>query len=780
MNLSRLPFALSVLLTTSVAIAQVHPHNFDLLDVQWHVDLKTFEDTGVLNGEIVNTMKVLSDPSAVTFDCANLHVQKVEVDGKTATFTSDAKYLRVGLPPETKVGQTLKIHVVYDGRPQAGLYMVPAARAFPAHTNVIYSQGEMEDNRYWLPTWDYPDDKATSEGFIKVGSGETAISNGKLVQVEELPDGRMFHWKMDVPHATYLISVVAGKVDAGHGFWGKMPVDYYVPQGLLDWGDAAFGGTEKIIDFYSKLTGFNYPYAKFCQSAVPDYMFGGMENITAVTQTINALHPKSTEPLTNSTGLVAHELAHQWFGDTITCNGWSDAWLNEGFATFLPHFWDRAKGNEEAYDLGRYGDFQGGLSAHAGNTRPVVWTGYTNALDMFNNFIYPGGSSRMFMLMDQLGEDKFWKAIAFYLNERKFTSLDTPMFFDSMSRATGVDLTSFMKQWFYTGGAPNLNVTERDGILVIRQSEPYFNLQLDVWTLDAGSWFKKKVSVSGKETTLALGNQAGKPVLVDPRCFVMANIDEEIPFSVGERIRLFNSAPNAGEKARIMDTMTAGFSAEQWLAFAKTISSPALLERAIGHLSAGATPFLLELTKNADRRVANTAVGALSNQPKSQEVVETLTSISNGDPNEVIRQTALRSLINLTGDEKLVAKAWTTNGFNDEYRKIALGWWSQHKPDVAREKCLEVLENPPTEPIRTMSIGLLGSLKDKPGETRVYDDLVAILKETSFGARFGAISSLAQYGNRAAIPVLEPFKTHSLVFFREAAAGAIAALSEKK
>ena len=394
MNLRRYTLLLPLFLAT-VAFGQPRPHNFHLVDVLWHVDLKTFEDTGVLNGDVVNTLKVQSSPGSVAFDCAKLHVQKVEVDQKPAPFKSDGKMLTVTLPAGTKAGQTFKIHVFYDGKPDAGLYMIPASRAYPAHTNVIYSQGEMVDNRYWLPTWDYPDERATSEGIIEVGKGEIAISNGKLLEVTDKPDRQIFHWKMDVPHATYLISVIAGKYDKGGGFWGSMPVDYYTPQGLIDWGKVTFGGTEKIIDFYSKLTGFKYPYVKFCQSAVPDYMFGGMENITAVTQSITYLHPQSVDELrgSNTTELVSHELAHQWFGDTVTCNGWSDAWLNEGFATFLPHFWVREKEGDEPYSLGRYDDFQGGLSAHQNSDRPVVWKDYKDALDMFDIFIYPGCSS---------------------------------------------------------------------------------------------------------------------------------------------------------------------------------------------------------------------------------------------------------------------------------------------------------------------------------------------------------------------------------------------------
>lgn len=779
MNRQRNSVAILLALLSSAGFAQVHPHNFHLVDVKWHVDLKTYENTGVLNGDVVNTMTVLSDPTSVSFDCAKLHVQKVDVDGAAATFTTDGKYVKVNLPAGSKAGQTVKVHVFYDGKPQAGIYLIPAERAFPAHTNVIYTQGEMEDNRYWLPTWDYPDDKATSEGIIEVGKGETAISNGKLLDVQDLPDRKIFHWKMDQPHATYLISIVAGKYDAGHGFWGKMPVDYYVPEGLMDMGERTFGHTENIIDFYSKLTGFNYPYAKFCQSAVPDYMFGGMENITAVTQTITALHPKSTEPLTDSTGLVAHELAHQWFGDTVTCNGWSDAWLNEGFATFLPHFWDRAKVSQEAFDLGRYSDFQAAIGAHMSAHRPVVWTGYANALDMFNGFIYPGGASRMFMLMDQLGEERFWKAISAYLNERKYTSLDTPKFFESMSKATGTDLTAFMKQWFYTPAAPNLTVTERNGQLVITQPEPYFDIPLEVWSLDGGSWFKKKVQVSGHETTLDLRNQAGKPVLVDPRCYVMATINEDIPFSVEERIQLFNFAPNAAEKARIMDTMMGGLNQDQWLALAKTIKSPTMLERVLGHLGVSAETYLIDLAGGSDRRIANTAINVLGNLPKSPAIIDKFKAIADSDPNELIRQGALRGLINMTDDETLVEKAWNTDGYQDEFRQLALRWWQRKKPEVARERCLACLSRPTAEPTRVTAIGILGNLKDKPGETRVYDALAAILKETSFGARERAIGALAEYGNPAAIPLLEPFRTHSLVFFRESSEGAIASLRAK-
>ncbi len=776
----RLAWVLPMLLTSGFSFAQTRPHNFDLLDVKWHVDLKTYEETQVLNGDVQNTLTLLRDPAKVSFDCAKLTVQKVNVDGKPAKFTIGNEMITVQLPAGTKSGQTVKVHVFYSGQPEAGLYLIPGSRAFPAHTNVMYTQGEMVDNRYWLPTWDYPDDKATSEGFIEVGKGERAISNGKLVEVTSKADRDIFHWKMDQAHATYLISIVAGKYDEGKGFWGSMPVNYYTPEGLLDWGEVSFGGTEKIIDFYSRLTHFKYPYAKFVQSAVPDYMFGGMENITAVTQTITALHPKSVDEVQDSTGLVAHELAHQWFGDTITCNGWSDAWLNEGFATFLPNFWEREKHGDEAYSLGRYGCFQGGLGAHQGSNRPVVWKGYKDALDMFNGFIYPGGASRMFMLMDQVGEQKFWKAIGEYLNERKFTSLDTPMFFESMSRFLGMDLTAFMKQWFYTPAAPNLTVTKRATKLVVSQSEPYFDLNLDVWVLNGDAWVQKKIHLTGAEASVELGDLSDKPVLVDPRCFVMANIANNIPFKTNELVSLFHHAPNAGEQARMVDSMMGSLTPEEWLDFAKTVKSPALLGRVIAHLSTGAEAFLIDVTHHSDRGVANTAIEALSRQGRSDAIISRLQEVAANDPDDVLKQNATRILLDFTGDATLLQKCQTTDGFRDGYRQIALQWLNRNKPDVAREQCLEQLAHPTAEPTRVTAINLLGGLKDKPGQLRVYKALLSVLKETSFGARVSAINSLAAYGDSAAIDYIKPFTTNSLVFFRQTSTNAISQLSRGK
>lgn len=774
------PLSVIALLTLGACgFGQSRPHNFDLLDVRWSVRLD--DKTVSFDGDVTNTLRPDRGAKSIDLDFGSLQIDTITVNGAKTRYTKKGQALTIYLPASPDGTSAVAVRILYHGVPQAGMYFVPAERAYPAHTPVVYTQGEMVDNRFWLPTYDYPDDKATSEGTIDVPDGWFALSNGKLLEKRSQGGRTTYHWKMDLPHETYLISFVAGPYEEGKGSWDGIPVSLFVPNGLIQEGEAAFGMTPDIVKFYSKLTGFKYPWVKYSQSAVPDFMFGGMENVTCTTQTITALHPKSIEPLEDSTGLVAHELAHQWFGDTVTCNGWSDAWINEGWASFLPSFYNREIKGQDAFDAERFDIFEGGLAAHRNRPdRPVVWKGYKDALDMFDNFIYPGGAARMFMLMHQVGEPKFWAATKAYLEERKFTSFDTKAFFDTYSRNLGQDLNSFMNQWFFTSGSPNLTVSINGDNLVIAQSKPTFDLDLPVWVRKGGVWLKKKVFVSGERTTLDLGHASGAPVLVDPECWLMANISNKIPLSADERTDLFLNAPNVGEQLRILNTMLGELSPSQNLEIAAKIKSSIVLRRFLSRLGEGAKPFLLGLTENADRSVADSAVVRLGQLPRSAEVEERLTSLADHDTNDLLRQHALSALLGLTNDPKLADRAWATEGFKDGYRQIALNWWIGHDANLAREKCLETITKGLPEPTRVTAIRLLGSLRDKPGDRRVYEALASVVKEQSFGARNTAISALGTYGDPSAIPLIEPFANAELVFFRHTAQGVLETLRAKK
>lgn len=766
--------ALLAACVSAFALPTRPPKTYDLLNVEWHVDLHF--DSASFDGDVTNTIHPISpNLDKAVFDCGPCEIHSVTVDGHDAQYTHEGDVLTVELSIPGQRAE--KVEIKYSAHPSAGIYFVPGRRAYPAHTDVAYTQGEMEDNRYWLPTYDFPDNKATSEGFITVPKGYKALSNGRLVGTKEDGDKVIWHWKMEEPTSTYLISLVAGPYDVGHDHWGRMDVSYWAPEGLLEWGKAAFGGTDKIIDFYSKITGFRYPWAKFAQAAVPDFMFGGMENASAVTQTISALHPPTSEPIENSEGLVAHELAHQWFGDTVTCADWSHAWLNEGFATFMPNFWARAAHGEDAFELGRYSAYQGGLQAHDFQHRAVVSTDYELPIDNFGPFIYAGGASRLFMLMDKLGEKAFWKGVHEYLETYKFQPVTTDDFFDAMSKSSGVDLKHFEQEWLYTPAAPHVTASIADGKLVLDQTTPTFELDPWVWVLRGDRWTKTQVHMTSEHTVFDLGDLNGAAILVDPAGAVMMRLTTPFDYTPEQVQRIFRTAPVVtrqkflGRVGRLDQKVI--------VELLRGEHTPQIRAGLIRELGKESEPTLLELAKSKDARDRQDALERLAtfDQDGTDTMIEPLlVDEMTKDSNDDIRNTAFRIQIGKDKSGRLADVGWQTDSFRDAWRLSALNWWDDNAPDKARDMALEALDRNMDEPVRSSAIGLLGRLKDKPGEHVVYDHLIAVLQEGSFGATRTCLNALATYGNKDAIKDMEPLTHSSLHFMRRAALGAIARL----
>ena len=243
----------------------------------------------------------------------------------------------------------------------------------------------------------------------------TVVSNGRLVETKTNTSQKTktFHYSQEQPHVTYLISVVAGEFEKYADDFGGTPVEYYVPQGT---GEAkarrSFGVTADAVKFFSEKIGFRYPYAKYAQSAVTDFIYGGMENISATTQTDRTLHAEVSEPVVSSEGLVAHELAHQWWGDLVTCNEWAHAWLNEGFATYFASLYTEHHRGKDEFQYEMLGHARAYISEDAGEyRRPIVCNWYTDPIDLFDSHLYPKGGWVLHMLRGMLGDDLFWKGI---------------------------------------------------------------------------------------------------------------------------------------------------------------------------------------------------------------------------------------------------------------------------------------------------------------------------------------------------------------------------------
>ncbi|HWD38804.1 MAG TPA: M1 family aminopeptidase, partial [Fimbriimonas sp.] len=500
------------------------------------------------------------------------------------------------------------------------------------------------------------------------------------------------------------------------------------------------------------------------------------ENVSCTTQTIGALFPATAKPNQDSTGLVAHELAHQWFGDLITTHDWSHIWLNEGWASFLPNFWDRQKYGEERYDLDRLGVFQGGLAAHVAEPdRPMVWTHYEEPIDMFDNYAYPGGASRMFMLMHQVGEDKFWPAITNYLNEYKFKNVTTEQFFASMSKSLGVDLDEFRKQWFYTPAAPSLTVGKNGDAVMIHQGKIPFHLPLDIWLIDDKGTIEKRHVDLPAAPDYEISDVRGRLVLLDPAVWLMANISYDLGYESSDWRRLYDLAPNAAEKERILQASFQSFSLDDKLALARHEKSEAMLERIIPQVPD--SDYLVEMTHDPDTRVVAAAVRALGQTTKTQASEDRLREIWTTTTNDTVRQAAFDSLLNLTNDEELANGGLATDSYNEGIRQSAMRWWQAHNPDHARELAIKALQSKQaSEPVKLTAMSMLGSLKDKPGEHVAYDLLVSYLKDRSNSPLRTAIGALAEYGDKAAIPLIRARAKHSLHFVRRDVKAALARL----
>ena len=751
--------------------------DYDLLNVEWHVTLD-FDHAG-LTGDVTNTVRPIhAGITKVRFDFGPAEIAAVKVDGHDAGYTLEGEGLFVDLGTTAMV-KPYAIEVQYSMHPTAGAYFIPGSRAFPAHTPVAYTQGEMEDTRYWLPTYDFPDNKATTDGYVTVPAGYKVLSNGKFMGEAKAGNRSTWHWKQDLPMSTYLISFVAGPYDVGHDHWGKMDVAYWAPEGLLDWGKAAFGGTDKIIDFYSQITGFKYPWAKFAQAAVPDFMFGGMENTSAVTQTITALFPPSDAPIEDSTGLVAHELAHQWFGDTVTCADWSHAWLNEGFATFMPSFWTRKSEGEDEFERSRYGTLRGGLQAHQFQKRPVVYSDYELPIDNFGGFIYAGGASRLFMLMDKLGEPAFWKGVQGYLDEYKFKPVTTDDFFDAMSRSSGVDLKNFEKQWLYTAAVPHVTASIADGKVVLDQTEPYFDFEPWIWVLRNHKWSKTRVHIDGAHAAFDVGDLTGAAVLLDPEGRDMMNVTAHFDYTPDQVMEIFKTGPAVTRDKFV------GRLREQPQAvlrdLAKDERSLEMKQSLIRMLTLDSRDDLMRYAADRDARIRLTAMQTLNGLKSdgSDADIETLLNAAYAkDPNDDIRNFAFGVQIRKDKTGQLAEMGWQTDSFRDAYRTDALSYWNEHDQAKARAMALVALDKPMSDPVRRQAIGMLGNMKDLRGEHVVYDHLVAVVQEGSFGAMQAAVFALVSYGNPDAVKYIEPLTHSSLHFVRRAAQGALRRLTQ--
>ncbi|MFI5145135.1 MAG: M1 family aminopeptidase [Ignavibacteria bacterium] len=341
--------------------------------------------------------------------------------------------------------------------PEKGLYFIAPDSLHPEKQYQAWTQGEGEDNHFWFPCYDYPNDKATTETIITIDKQYTTLSNGVLNSVKDNPDGtRTWDWSLDKPYSSYLVMLAAGKFDSIEDKYDDVPVYTYVPEGKKDFAFKSFDKTADIIHFFSDFTGYKYPWHRFSQVVVEDFIYGGMENTGAVVLTDVSLYDDNTPPDYTATGLVAHELAHQWWGDVVTCKNWNEIWLNEGFATYFDALYKEHTMGKDEFDYEMYKHKLNALTADSTTRRPI----YTNHGITANT--YDKGACVLDMLRYILGDDDFKQALNFYIKKNQFDNVTTPdlnaaikqVFLDPTRDRIPRDFSWYFDEWIYNAGQP--------------------------------------------------------------------------------------------------------------------------------------------------------------------------------------------------------------------------------------------------------------------------------------------------------------------------------------
>ncbi len=390
---------------------------------------------------------------------------------KPLRYQYDGFTLRITLDRIYSGGERYTVFIDYTAKPNdvkdkgsaairdaKGLYFINPMGTDKNKPTQVWTQGESESNSVWFPTIDKPNQKSTEEIILTVPSKYLSLSNGKLVSSKENGDGtRTDYWEMDLPHAPYLFFFGVGDYAVVKDYYKGKEVNYYVEREYESVARRIFGNTPEMMAFYSKILGVDFPWNKYAQMTARDFVSGAMENTTATLH--NSYLQKNVRELTEGNrneGTVAHELFHQWFGDYVTTESWSNLTLNESFGRFGQIIWATYKYGKDAGDAIAYDQLNQYLHDSSRANLNLVRYYYNNKEDMFDVVSYDKGALILNMLKNLVGDSAFYKALNLYLNTNKFKSAEAADLRLAFESVTGQDLNWYWNQWYYGSGHPKL------------------------------------------------------------------------------------------------------------------------------------------------------------------------------------------------------------------------------------------------------------------------------------------------------------------------------------
>ena len=500
-------------------------HDYDAK--HYRIKLSFDLDKKVFNGENRITLSPLKDGfNECRLDAEEIVVTSVLDDNNDPLeFKQTGRFLIISFSKTYNCSDTVIFIVKYHAHdPEQGLFFDDERFTNPQMVSTV---SWPEYAHHWFPCYDFPNDKVTGELIVTVNNKNKVLSNGKLVSVSENKEKgtKTYHWSQELPHPTYLFMLAIGPFEVIKDSLGSLPVNYWVYKKDVEDAKWIFKNTPKMIDFFSRLFGYKYPWAKYDQVTTPR-QGGGAEATSATVLGEQVIHDRRAEQDFSWEKTIAHETAHQWWGDLITLRTWAHTWLNESFGTYSDYLYTRhLRGEAEgAVDLLRKKN-QYLREAHNKYMRPIVFKRYDRPQDNFDSHTYPKGAVVLHMLRFIMGDKPFFRTLSYFLHKHEFKVVDTHDLKIAVKEATGQNLDWFFEQYVFKPGHPVFAIsytwvekTSKLRLKVIQaqdtsQGTPIYRMPVNIAVTTAKNKFSKKVWIEQAQEVFEFSVKE-KPLLV--------------------------------------------------------------------------------------------------------------------------------------------------------------------------------------------------------------------------------------------------------------------------
>jgi aminopeptidase N len=772
-------------------------------------------DLDIANQRYQGTCKIRLKPvrdgiDRLTLDAINLDIASVKVGNTDQEFDYDGSQLQVTLQEPTETGKSIELAIAYAvDQPQRGLYFIAPDKHYPDKPVQVWTQGEDEDSRFWFPCFDYPGQLATSEIRVRVPKNLVAVSNGELVETLEDGDSKIYHWHQKQVHPTYLMTLAVGDFAELRDEWNGKPVTYYVEKGREEDARRSMGKTPQMIEFFSQTFGYPYPYPKYAQVCVDDFIFGGMENTSTTLLTDRCLlDERAALDNRNTESLVAHELAHQWFGDLVVIKHWSHAWIKEGMASYSEVLWtDHEYGKDEAayYLLGEARNYISEDSSRY--RRPIVTHIYREAIELYDRHLYEKGACVYHMIRAELGDDLFFRTVQIFLEDNAHSTVETVDLLRAIENATGRNLQFLFDQYVFRGGHPEFKVAyswDGDSKLAkvtVTQTQAkegatgyqdgLFDLKIPIGigfvTKGKGKKGKQEddsVTVKSFPVRVHEREQSFYFPLEEKPAFVSFDVGNntlktmKLEYPVPELKAQLKHDPDPISRIYAVEALAKKNSLEAVKALGQALHSDpfwavrAEVAKQLATIKLDQAFTALEKgLKDDEPRVRRAVVNALA-KLKTQESYKALKAIAdNGDASYYVEAAALNGLgavtarpLNGKSKEDKVLKILNEvlekrAGWNEVIRAGAIAGLSQLKTSTAAlDIILQYTEQGVPQPLRLAAIRALGTIstgQDGPNLERILDRLRELADETFFLIQVSVVIALRQMETIKAVAILK-------------------------